>query len=101
MQDLIGAVGQDANVETKPPDCLYKASGLRDRVICGLLGFHGQNHLLQWVRHDRELSSEAHLATKETLRIALYLIQQDREKADPTRSTMQKLNRFFMSSNYS
>jgi tRNA A64-2'-O-ribosylphosphate transferase len=101
MQDLIGAVGQDANVETKPTDCLYQASGLRDRVVCGLLGLHGQNHLLQWVRHDRELSNEAYLATKETLRIVLHLIRQDREKADPTRSTMQKLNRFFMSSSFS
>jgi hypothetical protein len=94
MQDLIGAVGQDANVETKPPDCLYQASGLRDQVVCGLLGFQGQNYLMQWVCHDRELSSEAHLATKKALRIALHLIRQDREKADPTRSTMQKLNRF-------
>lgn len=38
------------------------------------------------------------LASKHSLRIALHLILQDREVAEPTRSTMQKLNRFFMSS---
>jgi tRNA A64-2'-O-ribosylphosphate transferase len=36
-------------------------------------------------------------ATKETLRLALIKLQQYRPKACPTRSTMQKLNRFFMS----
>lgn len=39
-------------------------------------------------------------ATKETLRMALIKIQQYRPKACPTRSTMQKLNRFFMSGVY-
>jgi tRNA A64-2'-O-ribosylphosphate transferase len=101
MQNLIGAVGQDATDETKPSDCLYQASGLRDRVVCGLLGFQGRKYLLQWVCHGLKLSGEVHLATKDTLRIALHLIRQDRGKADPTRSTMQKLNRFFMSSNFS
>jgi len=37
-------------------------------------------------------------ATKDTLRLALMKVQQYRAKACPTRSTMQKLNRFFMSS---
>ena len=37
-------------------------------------------------------------ATKEGLRNTLHLIQQDRKIANTTRSTMQKLNLYFMSS---
>jgi hypothetical protein len=40
------------------------------------------------------------IVNKQSLRIALHSIQRYREKASPTRSTIQKLNRFFMSSSY-
>jgi tRNA A64-2'-O-ribosylphosphate transferase len=98
---LIGVVGQDATDEKRPPDSLYQFSGLPDGLVRCLLGFQGREHLLQWVCKERDITRDVHLATKETLRIALHLIRQDREKADPTRATMQKLNRFFMSSDYS
>jgi len=81
---------------------LYQCSGLSQQLVDLLLERNGRDALLDWVRKGlyRE-TSQIHdnepLATKDSLRIALLLIQQDREKADPTRSTMQKLNRFFMS----
>lgn len=74
----------------------YGTSGLSSTMVESLLGQAGRNRLLSWIRKD--LGTEVTIqANKDTLRLALLLIQQDREKADPTRSTMQKLNRFFMS----
>jgi len=71
--------------------------------ISGLQGREGRDVLLKWVRqelgHPVDNDCPA-LATKETLRITLHLLRQDREKAEPSRSTVQKLNRFFMSSIY-
>jgi len=102
----------------------YQRSGLPQQLVDRLLGRNGRDLLMEWVRRglhpaattlDGGSSSSSSsempslpaataaapppppLATKETLRVALLLIQQDREKADPSRSTMQKLNRFFMS----
>ena len=89
-------------------DCrFHQASGIPTTAIQALLGREGRDKLLQAVREHNDRhedkgarsadDSQAPLATKETLRIALHLIRQDREQAEPTRSSMQKLNRFFMS----
>jgi tRNA A64-2'-O-ribosylphosphate transferase len=81
-------------------DRLYKSSGLPECLIDGLQGREGRDCFLQWVLRELDFPDDAPLATKESLRIALHLLRQDREKAEPTRSTMQKLNRFFMSGCY-
>eukprot|EP00934_Nitzschia_sp_Nitz4_P005840 Nitzschia sp. Nitz4//scaffold159_size51929//31719//33494//NITZ4_006881-RA/size51929-snap-gene-0.63-mRNA-1//-1//CDS//3329537580//5830//frame0 len=79
-------------------ECLvFETSGLTQVVVDNLLGDNGRELFLTWI-HNQQESPLKPLASKETLRIVLYLIRQDREVADPTRSTMQKLNRFFMSS---
>jgi len=78
----------------------YGCAGLPQQLVETLLGQNGRDILTEWVQRGLYPSATDNLkplATKESLRIALLLIQQDREKADPTRSTMQKLNRFFMS----
>lgn len=85
-------------LQQKDNDESYLVSGLPRRLVQSMLGREGRDRLFAWVREMRcERPDDPPLATKETLRVALLLIQQDREKADPSRSTMQKLNRFFMS----
>jgi tRNA A64-2'-O-ribosylphosphate transferase len=82
-------------------DTLYKYSGLSKRLVKALMGREGRNLIQEWFRQELGLPQESStLATKETLRVALHLIQQHRNEVSPTRSTMQKLNRFFMSSGY-
>ena len=100
MSDL-EAMTDIANYKTEPQHDMYQYSGLSKRLVNGLQGREGRDCLLQWVRKEFNLlDTEEPLATKETLRIALHLIRQDREMAEPSRSTMQKLNRFFMSGTY-
>mmetsp|Transcript_408 Transcript_408/g.1023 ORF Transcript_408/g.1023 Transcript_408/m.1023 type:complete len:630 (-) Transcript_408:1333-3222(-) len=77
--------------------------------IESMLGESGRNWLFQVIHDYKEQVGEAPatttptkailppLANKESIRIAFHLIRQDREQAEPTRSTFQKLNRFFMS----
>lgn len=60
----------------------------------------GRDKLLNIVRGHLGKSAGEPLASKESLRVVLHLIRQDREKAEPSRATMQKLNRFFMSDAY-
>ena len=99
VQDLIDAIVGEDSSNVLPQDCrCYQSSGLPHHLVCGLLGWNGREHFFEWVKQS--LPSDSPLPTKETLRIVLHLIKQHREKADPTRSTMQKLNRFFMSNNY-
>jgi tRNA A64-2'-O-ribosylphosphate transferase len=104
-------------------DCdegLHQSSGLSQRLVQRLMGREGRDRLLEWVHKEKRNCSAVidhenaieiitdntnaipppPLATKATMRIVLHLLRQDREKADPTRSTMQKLNRFFMSGTY-
>ena len=69
-----------------------KRAGLSDSLLQALLGREGRDVVLRWLQPGP--------IGKETLRIVLQLIQQDRPQANPTRSTMQKLNRFFMSRQY-
>lgn len=76
----------------------YVHSGLPMALISALLDENARDAFLRWCHSCCEVPTSTPLATKESLRICLHLIQQDREVAEPTRSTMQKLNRFFMSS---
>lgn len=84
----------------------YLASGLPDAVVKRLVGDGGREVFLLWVHQqlqndesDKAISESLQcFADKEGVRIALHLIKQDREVAEPARSTMQKINRFLMSS---
>lgn len=89
----------DGLIQQHEDDDLYLCSGLPRGFIDDFTrGREGRDRLLAWVNEGLcGRPDDAPLATKETLRVALLLIQQDREKADPSRSTMQTLNRFFMS----
>ncbi|KAL3827593.1 hypothetical protein ACHAXA_002090 [Cyclostephanos tholiformis] len=80
-------------------DCLYLKSGLRRVLIDSLLQDGGKDTFMTWMHQQLNVPSTEPFANKDTLRIVLHLVRQDRENAEPTRSTMQKLNRFFMSSN--
>lgn len=83
--------------DDKNDDVYYKSSGLSNRLVLALLGRPGRDLILSWLREELALEGEV---TKETMRVTLHLLLQYREKASPTRSTMQKLNRFFMSAKY-
>jgi len=48
-------------------------------------------------KETRINSEDAPFASKEHIRVVLHWIRQDREHAEPTRSTLQKLNRYFLS----
>jgi tRNA A64-2'-O-ribosylphosphate transferase len=76
----------------------YLNSGLPRELVQMLLQDNSRELFLQWMHSQLGNRVDEPLGNKETLRIGLHLIRQDREAADPTRSTMQKLNRFFMSS---
>lgn len=73
-------------------------SGLSRCLIDVLQAENGKYIFLAWAHQQLDAPMITPLVNKEILRIALHLVRQDREIADPTRSTMQKLNRFFMSS---
>jgi tRNA A64-2'-O-ribosylphosphate transferase len=81
-------------------DSSYLNSGLCSSLVRQLLEVHGNEIFLRWLHGQlgREVKNGP-LADKEGVRIALHLVRQDREAADPTRSTMQKIHRFLMSSN--
>ena len=76
----------------------YKHSGLQSAAVESLLSKGGKEQFLNWIHAQKGAPSTESMADKERLRIALHLIRQDRSVSDPTRSTMQKINRFFMSS---
>ena len=81
----------------------YLSSGLPEAAVRRILDTGGREAFLLWVHQNNETkdsnSEQLHcFANKEGVRIALHLIKQDREVADPTRATMQKINRFLMSS---
>ena len=90
----------DIESEIGCDDPPYLNSGLSTGLVHCLLGRPGRECILKWLRHELHLPPKNDLATKETLRVALHLVQQYREKASPSRASMQKLNRFFMSSQY-
>eukprot|EP00984_Skeletonema_dohrnii_P010912 scaffold4294_cov95-Skeletonema_dohrnii-CCMP3373.AAC.2 len=78
-------------------DKRYHHSDLRLDLVNVLLEKNGRETFLHWMHTQASLPQEP-FADKESLRIVLQLVTQYRENAEPTRSTMQKLNRFFMSS---
>jgi tRNA A64-2'-O-ribosylphosphate transferase len=73
----------------------YKQSGLTKTCVDSLMGRAGRDKLLDWCKESFGPSTS--LATKSTIRIALQMIQAHRPMASPSRNTLQKLNRFFMS----
>jgi len=75
-------------------------AGLPISIFKDFAGQHGRDLLVSMAHQAQGLSHNDPLATKDTMRVVLHLIRQDREKAEPTRSTMQKLNRFFMSKEF-
>jgi len=72
-------------------------TGLPQLLMQGMLGHQGRDVLQRLVREQSNAPEGSLLASKESLRIVLHLIRQDRDVAEPTRFSMQKLNRFFMS----
>ena len=79
-------------------DYLYLQSGLAQSLVNVLLQENGKDLFLKWMHEQLNTPVNKPFANKDSLRIVLHLVRQDRENAEPTRSTMQKLNRFFMSS---
>ena len=88
---------------------VYKSSGMSEACVDALMGRKGKELLLPWIKDakakhlPRDSSSSIitePLADKDSLRQILHLITRYHERAAPTRSTLQKLNRFFMSSEY-
>ena len=112
----------EAIKDSDRPDNYYKLSGLHNNVVSELLDRKGRDLLLNWlssydhhgnviheenndiVVEDNSNNNKSMInninVTKHSLRIVLHLIRQDRIQAEPSRSTMQKLNRFFMSHPY-
>ena len=81
------------------PICI-NLSGLTKSLVDMLLEDNGKQLFLKWMHQQLNNSTTTEykpFASKDSLRIVLHLVRQDRENAEPTRSTMQKLNRFFMS----
>jgi len=79
-------------------DNLYLQSGLSQSLVDALLLDNGTELFLKWMHEQLNTPSSTPFANKESLRVVLHLVKQDREHAEPTRNTLQKLNRFFMSS---
>ena len=110
---------QGINIDLKD-DSVYRLSGFPQILVEPFMGKNGRNLFLSFLQRIKEEvaadkfslseneiftnkksvgspSGNEVFANKESLRIALLFIQQYRPKACPTRKTMQKLNRFFMS----
>jgi tRNA A64-2'-O-ribosylphosphate transferase len=100
FESLCQEVTSNASSETSEEcnDEIHMKSGLPKSLVSALLQENGHDMFLLWCHAQLQHPVVQPLANKESLRIGLHLIRQDREVADPTRSTMQKLNRFFMSS---
>jgi len=80
----------------------YAASGLGEGDVLKLLGGGGRDILFEWYNDHvlRGNGCTSFTIDKHAMRIALQTLKLFREEASPSRSTMQKLNRFFMSSSY-
>ncbi len=97
----------EVSMDPTSNDKMYKASGIPQKLVEACMGREGRDLFFSYVDHLQKqskdcttvdsLSGDKVFANKETLRLALVFIHQFRPKACPTRSTMQKLNRFFMS----
>jgi tRNA A64-2'-O-ribosylphosphate transferase len=93
LSELAGM--KDMNDESR----IYLNSGIQHQLYRKLLGRVGRDLVLGWFHQEMALPS-GNVASKASLRIALQIVQQYRENASPSRATMQKLHRFFMSSIY-
>ena len=82
----------------KESDSLNIQSGLSRSLVDTLLQDNGRDTFLKSMHQQLNSRMDKPFANKDSLRIVLHLVRQDRENAEPTRSTMQKLNRFFMTS---
>jgi len=86
--------------QIKPEESLmHHSSGLDCQVVEALTGRNGRDLLfafLQTFEDDKKQND----VTKQFLRLILNVVQRHRDVANPSRKTMQKLNRFFMSSQY-
>jgi tRNA A64-2'-O-ribosylphosphate transferase len=97
-QQVVQTTNRPPNDSNTNGDDDYLQSGLSQSLVAGLVRENGRELFLEWVHSQLQRAVNEPLANKESLRIALHLIRQDRDVADPTRATLQKLNRFFMSS---
>ena len=95
IEDLYNALWSGA--EDLEQDYLH--SDIPEAVAKALLDSDGHEIFLKWA-HAQLGQTKIYepLANKESLRVVFHLVRQDREVAEPTRATFQKLNRFFMSS---
>mmetsp|Transcript_13055 Transcript_13055/g.14704 ORF Transcript_13055/g.14704 Transcript_13055/m.14704 type:complete len:181 (+) Transcript_13055:740-1282(+) len=86
---------------TEKDDSYYLSSGIPTALVMRLLKSRngGRELFLKWVHSQlqKDITSHGCLADKARIRIALHLIRQYREVAEPTRSSIQKTHRFFMS----
>jgi hypothetical protein len=89
MTDLRELVGDD-----NP----YPQSGLNQSLVNMLLRDGGKDLFLTWMHQQMNVPAIESFAKKNSLRIVLHIVRQDRDKAKPMWSRMQKLNRFFISS---
>lgn len=87
---------QENSISVGTDDNEHLCSGLPTDIVKKLMGRRGKDLLFHYIRAI-DGSDEKYFATKESMRVALMAIKQFRDKACPSRSTMQKLNRFFMS----
>eukprot|EP00978_Attheya_sp_CCMP212_P028227 scaffold96961_cov52-Attheya_sp.AAC.3 len=98
------------NNDHDDPTSMYRHSGISATLVENLKGRSGRDLFFGWVLDRRKAGGKSlddiddnndddmPLATKQSLRIVLQLLQQQyREIASPTRTTLQKLHRFFMS----
>mmetsp|Transcript_23904 Transcript_23904/g.51710 ORF Transcript_23904/g.51710 Transcript_23904/m.51710 type:complete len:212 (+) Transcript_23904:830-1465(+) len=97
-EDDTGINGDDTNEAKDSSDLHHLQSGLSISLVKILSKENGRDVFLKWMHEQQNTPSNVPFVNKESLRIVLHLVSQDRENAEPTRSTMQKLNRFFMSS---
>ena len=93
----VASIVPDTSKSNEKGKLCYLQSGLLKYLTDALLRENGSDIFLQWIHNNQDIPMDKTLATKESLRITLHLVGQDREVAHPTRSSMQKLNRFFMS----
>lgn len=97
MQTVLNGLMANMNDEASSSKVVHPTAGFPQKFCTIMLGQEGRDMFVTAARRALSLNEESPIATKETLRVVLHLVRQDREKAEPTRSTMQKLNRFFMS----
>ena len=98
LQASFESIDIEKLTDLKDDDNLYLQSGLSQSIVDALLLDNGTELFLKWMHEQLNTPSSRPFATKESLRVVLHLVRQDRENAEPTRNTLQKLNRFFMSS---